>query len=47
MEVFIMWSKILNFAAKKGTRAVKWVWKHKWELLSLGSMVWDYIKRHV
>jgi hypothetical protein len=42
-----MWAKILAYAAKYGLSVVKWAWKNKWNLLSLGSSVWEYIRKHV
>lgn len=39
-----MFAKILKFASKYGTKAVKWCWKHKWELLNAGSAAYDIIK---
>jgi len=39
-----MWSKIISFAAKYGTKAVQWAWAHKGELLAAGQAAYDLIK---
>ena len=38
-----MWSKIISYAAKYGSRAVKWAWDNKGWLISLGDLVWQVI----
>lgn len=37
-------TKVAKWAAKYGVKAVKWVWAHKWEILSLGEAAYDVIK---
>lgn len=44
--IYSMWAKILAYAAKYGLSVVKWAWKNKWNLLSLGASVWGYIRKH-
>lgn len=36
--------KVAKWAAKYGSKAVKWVWDHKWEVLALGEAIYDVIK---
>lgn len=40
-----MWAKILKFAAKYGTKAIKWAWAHKAELLAAGEAAYELIKK--
>jgi len=37
-------AKLIKYASKFGPKAVKWCWKHKWELLNAGSAAYDIIK---
>ncbi|WP_208559307.1 aureocin A53 family class IId bacteriocin [Marinilactibacillus kalidii] len=39
-----MWGRILAFAAKYGTKAVKYAWSHKWELINMGDLAFRYLK---
>lgn len=36
--------RVAKYAAKYGTKAVKWVWNHKWEIISLGEAAFDLIR---
>lgn len=39
-----MWAKILAFITKYGSKAVKWAWKNRWYLISLGEAVFKFIR---
>lgn len=39
-----MWAKIISAVTKYGSKAVKWAWANKWELLNMGDLVFRYIK---
>lgn len=38
-----MWGRILSFAARYGSRGVRWAWSHKWELLNAGDLAYRLI----
>ncbi|MFQ9310369.1 MAG: aureocin A53 family class IId bacteriocin [Paraclostridium sordellii] len=38
-----MWGKIIAFASRYGSTAVKWCWKHKKKLLNAGMFAYDII----
>lgn len=39
-----MWARILAFVAKYGSKAIKWAWNHKWELINMGDLAYRYIQ---
>lgn len=39
-----MFAKILKYAAKYGSKAIKWAWKHKWDLLYWGWEAFEIIR---
>lgn len=38
-----MWSTIISYVSKYGSKAIKWAWDNKWKLLGLGQAVWEFI----
>lgn len=45
-EKFKMWGRILSFAARYGSQAVRWAWAHKWELINAGDLAYRMIRDH-
>ena len=48
--VVVVWAKIITAVAKYGTKAVKWAWAHKKQIVEVALTVAeavDYVLRHM